>query len=71
MPAPCLYKDMVLGKEAGMIRLAFRKEKNNNVVCSGPDEKIYFMINQYPFINRVYRFYDGALLFDGYSVWFK
>lgn len=65
-----------------MIRLAFAKEAQKDAVCVAegilgdgelgkPEEKkICFALNQKPFAGRVCRFYDKALLFDGYSVWF-
>ncbi len=65
-----------------MIRLAFAKEAQKDAVCVSegilgdgelgkPEgKKICFALNQKPFAGRVCRFYDKALLFDGYSVWF-
>ncbi len=69
-----------------MIRLTFEKGMQKEAVCVAADAAktgeqkeadrrretaVRFCLNREPFANRMCRFYEKALLFDGYSVWFS
>lgn len=41
-----------------------------DVACRNTGGELSFRLNQLPFENRECRFYEEALLFDGYSIWF-
>lgn len=53
-----------------MIRMMFEKKEPGNAICADVESGIEFLLNQMPFENRECRFYEKALLFDGYSIWF-
>lgn len=54
-----------------MIRISFEKDRDNGMICRSTDPDMEFLMNQEKFENRERRFCQEALLFDGYSVWFK
>lgn len=54
-----------------MIQITFEKCRNNEIVCHSTDQNVDFVMNQEKFENRESRLCMEALLFDGYSVWFK
>lgn len=54
-----------------MIQIRFEKGRDNEIVCHSTDQIVEFLMNQEKFENREQRFCREALLFDGYSVWFK
>lgn len=54
-----------------MIRITFEKKERGAVACVSTDPRTEFVLNREPFENRECRFYERALLFDGYSVWFS
>lgn len=54
-----------------MIQISFEKDRDNEIVCHSTDQNVEFLMNQEKFENRERRFCQEALLFDGYSVWFK
>lgn len=54
-----------------MIRITFKENTRENALCTSTDEAFHFTMNQDHFENRECRFAESALLFDGYSIWFK
>ncbi len=54
-----------------MVRMKFEKGAGEGAVCKSTDNRTDFVMNREPFQHRKYLFYEEALLFDGYSVWFE
>lgn len=54
-----------------MIQITFENEAKKGVLCRSAEKEICFAMNADPFENRECRFYENALLFDGYSIWFE
>ena len=59
------------GERKSMVRLKFEKGIGEEAVCKSTDNRIHFVMNREPFQHRKCLFYEEALLFDGYSVWFE
>ncbi len=54
-----------------MVCITFGNDTEQNILCRSTDEENQFAMNQDFFENRECWFYEKALLFDGYSIWFK